>query len=191
VLILLLTVLMSFTACTKVGTESKNASFKENKNVSIEPVIEAVAEPSTELATEPVAEVVTEPVEDTVSVTEADMLDRKVNIGIAGKVFVATLANNMTANQFASMLPLTIKMDDVNGNEKYAVLPESIRKDSVEKIGTIYAGDLMCYGDSGLVLFYETFSTSYSYVPIGHIADIDGLIEALGSNAIDIQFTIQ
>ena len=37
----------------------------------------------------------------------------------------------------------------------------------------------------------QTFPTSYSYVPIGHIDDTEGLLEVLGSGDIDVQFSGQ
>ncbi len=115
----------------------------------------------------------------------------KINVIIEGQTFAATLEDNKTANVFLQMLPLTIKMDDVNSNEKYAVLPSVIKNETASKIGSIQAGDIMCYGEAGLVLFYETFPTSYSYVPIGHIDDTEGLLEVLGSGDIDVQFSGQ
>lgn len=42
-------------------------------------------------------------------------------------------------------------------------------------MGSIHAGDIMLYGASCLVLFYEDFNTSYRYTPLGYIEDPDGL----------------
>lgn len=115
----------------------------------------------------------------------------KINITVGNQTFVATLEDNKSANAFAAMLPMTIDMEDVNRNEKYHVLPATIRKETAKNPGMIQAGDIMCYGNAGLVLFYETFSTVYNYVPIGHIDDIEGLTEALGSGNVQVSFTIQ
>jgi hypothetical protein len=45
---------------------------------------------------------------------------KKLKIKIAGntQIFTATLLDNNTANAFKKMLPLTIKMNELNGNEK-------------------------------------------------------------------------
>ena len=115
----------------------------------------------------------------------------KINIIVGNKTFVATLEDNKTANSFAAMLPMTINMDDVNGNEKYYVLPDTIGNETAQNPGVIHTGDIMCYGNAGLVLFYETFSTSYNYVPIGNIDDIEGLTKALGSGEIQVTFAVQ
>lgn len=54
-------------------------------------------------------------------------------------------------------LPLTLNMDELNGNEKFYFFSEKFPTDS-EPVGNIRAGDLMLYGSLCLVLFYESFS---------------------------------
>ncbi len=49
----------------------------------------------------------------------------------------------------------------------------------------------MLYGDNCVVVFYETFTTTYQYTPIGHIPNTEGLKEALGSGKVTIIFTIK
>ena len=53
----------------------------------------------------------------------------------------------------------------------------------------IHTGDIMLYGSNCIVLFYEDFSTSYSYTPIAYIEDTNGLKSALGSG--DVTVTIK
>lgn len=81
-------------------------------------------------------------------------------------------------------------MVELNGNEKYVDLPGSLPT-SAAKPGTIQAGDLMLYGSSTLVLFYKTFSTSYSYTKLGRIDDVSGLVTALGTGNVRIAFELQ
>jgi len=115
----------------------------------------------------------------------------KIDIIVQNYTFVATLEDNETAKAFLSLLPMTLDMEDVNGNEKYISLSETIRQESVKNPGTIQTGDIKCYGDSGIVLFYDSFPTSYSYVSIGHIEDPEGLADLLGSGNVEVTFTNQ
>ncbi|WP_165786073.1 cyclophilin-like fold protein [Aliarcobacter cryaerophilus] len=46
----------------------------------------------------------------------------------------------------------------------------------------------MLFGNDTLVLFYDSFSTSYSYTKIGYIDDLNCLEKALGKSNITIKF---
>ncbi len=59
-------------------------------------------------------------------------------------------------------------MKELNGNEKYVYLDDNYKTNS-ERVGQIQKGDLMLYGDSCLVLFYESFSTGFSYTRLGKV----------------------
>lgn len=54
--------------------------------------------------------------------------------------------------------------------------------------GTINAGDIMLYGNNCVVVFYETFNTSYSYTRIGRIKNTANLKKALGSGNVEVTF---
>ncbi len=78
-------------------------------------------------------------------------------------------------------------MSELNGNEKYYYLPDSLPRNSSAP-SRINAGDIMLYGNDCIVIFYESFSTSYSYTPIGKIDDPDGLAAALGNADVQAAF---
>ncbi len=112
-----------------------------------------------------------------------------ITLTIGDRTFTATMEQNSTAEAFRALLPLTLEMQELNGNEKYHYLSQSLPANRT-KVGTIHAGDIMLYGDNCVVVFYETFTTSYQYTPIGHITNPEGLKEALGSGKVTINFTI-
>ena len=114
----------------------------------------------------------------------------KMKIKIGNSTFTATLYENATATAFKSMLPLTVNMVELNGNEKYVDLPHSLPTIAANP-GTIQNGDLMLYGSSTLVLFYKTFSTSYSYTKMGRIDDVRGLVAALGTGNKSVTFELE
>ncbi len=109
----------------------------------------------------------------------------KLKITIGKDTFTATLLDNETAVAFKALLPMTITMTELNGNEKYYDLPKKIPTKSSNP-GTIQNGDLMIYGSNTLVLFYKSFSTTYSYTMIGSIDDPTGLSEVLGSSGVTV-----
>ena len=102
--------------------------------------------------------------------------------------FVITLADNAAARAFAARVPLTLDMSDLNGNEKHAELREALPA-SASRPGTIRNGDVMLYGTTTLVVFYETFNSSYSYTRLGRVDDPADLPEALGRRGVRVVFS--
>ena len=113
----------------------------------------------------------------------------KIKITINGKGFIATLENNNTAKEFVKRLPLTFNMNELNGNEKYIYIDNSLPTDSYVP-PKIQVGDLMLYGDNCIVLFYESFKTTYSYTPIAHIDNVDSLADTLGNDIVAVTLEI-
>lgn len=113
--------------------------------------------------------------------------ENMITLRIGDVSFTATLYDNETADAFKEQLPVTLDMSELNGNEKYHYL-SFLLPASASRPERIEAGDIMLYGSDCLVLFYESFNTSYSYTPIGKLDDTEGLLEALGSGAVTIGF---
>jgi hypothetical protein len=108
-------------------------------------------------------------------------------VSIGSAEFSATLADTDTARAFADRLPLTLDMSDVNSNEKAFELAESL-PDEPERPGKVSSGDLMLYGPNTIVLFYESFDTTYAYTRIGRLDAPDGVAEALGAGDVTVTF---
>ncbi|MCI0539379.1 MAG: hypothetical protein L0Z50_29575 [Verrucomicrobiales bacterium] len=114
----------------------------------------------------------------------------QMRIKIGSSTFIATFYDNPTAAAFKAMLPMTITMSELNGNEKYFSLSSSLPTNASNP-RTIQSGDLMIYGANVLVLFYQTFSTSYSYTPLGRVNDATGLAAAVGSGSVTITYELE
>jgi hypothetical protein len=112
----------------------------------------------------------------------------KIKVGTA--VFTATLEDNPTASAFKAMLPLTIRMGELNGNEKFYYFSSTLPTNA-SRGGNIQAGDLLLYGNNCLVLFYEAFNNSYSYTRLGRIDDATGLESALGTGDATVTFEFE
>ena len=110
---------------------------------------------------------------------------RAISVSVGGKRFAAVVENTATGRAFLEKLPLTISMNELNGNEKYCygvTLPTN-----ASRCDAIAAGDLMLYGSDCLVLFYGA-AGGYSYTRIGRLVSTDGLAEALGSGDATVTF---
>ena len=110
---------------------------------------------------------------------------RAITISVGGTRFAAVVENTETGRAFLEKLPLTISMNELNGNEKYCygvTLPTN-----ASHCDAIAAGDLMLYGSDCLVLFYGA-AGGYSYTRIGRLVSTDGLADALGSGDATVTF---
>lgn len=111
----------------------------------------------------------------------------KIKITVNSQLFTATLLDNESAKAFKKMLPLTINMTELNGNEKYFDLPMTLPANAVTG-NNINVGDLSLYGNKVLVLFYKSFHTSYSYTKLGYVDNPEALAEALGNGNVVVTF---
>jgi hypothetical protein len=102
--------------------------------------------------------------------------------------FAITLADTAAARAFAALLPLTLDMEDLNGNEKKKDLPSALPTDTYRP-GTIRNGDLLLWGSRTVVIFYLTFDSPYSYTRLGRVDDPAGLAQALGRRDVRVVFS--
>lgn len=112
-----------------------------------------------------------------------------VSLTVGSQSFTALLEDNETTRAFSELLPLTLDMSELNGNEKYYYMDSSLPA-SAENPGQINTGDLMLYGNNCLVLFFDSFSTPYSYTRLGSVTDAAGLADALDSGTVTVAFAL-
>ncbi len=108
-----------------------------------------------------------------------------MNLIINRKKYPVLLAKNATAQAFSQLLPLSLDMEELNGNEKYAYLGETLPSAPHCPV-QVHTGDIMLFGGNCLVVFYKSFTTRYSYSRIGNIQDVSGLCETLGKDGVKI-----
>ena len=106
-----------------------------------------------------------------------------IKVIINEKNYTIKLENNKTVEEFIELLPQEYTMNELNGNEKYVYM-DSFLATQPYNPKHIEKGDVMLFGDNCLVIFYESFDTSYSYTKIGHIDNLPDL----GSGSITVKF---
>ncbi|AYW48297.1 hypothetical protein C7K38_07950 [Tetragenococcus osmophilus] len=122
-------------------------------------------------------------------VEDEEETEGQMTVTINDEEFQATLYDNETTEAFKELLPLDITMDDFNSNEKEYQLEEPLPTNE-QSVGSIQTGDLMLYGSNTLVLFYDDFSTSYSYTRLGTLDNPEDLEETVGSDSATVDFQL-
>ena len=114
----------------------------------------------------------------------------KTTVKVGAKSYTMKLSGNETAAAFRSYLSKarTLKMKELNGNEKYRYLQKALPA-SPKRYKKVRAGDVMLYGDDCLVVFYKTHKTSYSYTKIGRLTSTKGLAKAAGRKSVKVRFS--
>ena len=118
------------------------------------------------------------------------VISNKMKISIGSNTFTATLYENETTKALKAMLPITLNMSELNGNEKYFHLSTDLPTNTTDP-EIIQEGDLMLWGTNSLVLFYKTFSTSYKYTKIGRIDNPLSLASVVGLGSVTIVFELE
>ena len=77
----------------------------------------------------------------------------KIRLRIDNKVLTATLADNKTARDFVSLLPLTLTMDDLFGREKFGHLPRAISEEG-KRTHTYEIGEIAYWSPGPDVAIY-------------------------------------
>lgn len=94
----------------------------------------------------------------------------KIRLIVGEQVATATLYDNATARDFASMLPLTLTMEDYATIERVSRLPRKLSTQGAPEGMAPTAGELTHYAPwANLALFIEPRSYSRSLLPLGKV----------------------
>ena len=101
----------------------------------------------------------------------------KIRIAFDDHDFAATLYDNPSARDLASMLPLDLTIDDYANNEKIAYLPRKLTEEGSGPFTNEAPGDLCYYAPWGnLAFFYAGYRYSTGVIRLGRL---DGGVEPL------------
>ena len=121
---------------------------------------------------------------------EEEHSEMQMNVQVGGSTFTATLEENEAVDALVEMMeqgPVTIQMSDYSGFEKVGPLGTSLPTSNQQT--TTQAGDIVLYQGNQIVMFYG--SNSWSYTRLGHIDDLTGWEEALGSGDVTVTFSLE
>ena len=113
-----------------------------------------------------------------------------MNVQVGDVVFSATLEENEAVSALVEMMresPVVIQMSDYSGFEKVGPLGTSLPASNSQT--TTQAGDIVLYNGNQIVIFYG--SNSWSYTRLGHIDDLTGWEDALGSGDVTVIFSLE
>ena len=103
--------------------------------------------------------------------------DMKIRMMFNGQSLTATLYDNPSARDFASMLPLELTIENYAGNEKIAYLPRKLTEDASGPFGNEAPGDLCYFSPWGnLAMFYAGYSYSGGLIRLGRFDDFESLL---------------
>jgi hypothetical protein len=113
------------------------------------------------------------------SVADDASAPTKIRIRIGGRTLTATAAQNKTARDFVSLLPLTLPMHDLFGREKAAPLPRALARGGRPRY-TYSAGDII-YWPPGpdVAVYYRGGGPAIPAPGIVLLAKLDSGVRAL------------
>ena len=111
------------------------------------------------------------------SVRQANIM--KMRLTVNDKAITATLIDSETTRDFVSLLPLTLKMNDLFGREKFGHLPRAISEGG-KQTRTYEVGDVIYWSPGpDVAIYYRHDGQSIPAPGIIVIGKIDSGVEAL------------
>ena len=102
----------------------------------------------------------------------------KIRLTVDGKAIEATLLGNATAQDFVSLMPMTLTLEDYASTEKISYLPRKLSTTGAPAGVDPAVGDITYYAPWGnLAIFYKDAGYADGLVKLGRL---DSGVEALG-----------
>lgn len=117
----------------------------------------------------------------------------KINLRVGESVFTATMYENRSVKDFASLLPITLTLGEYNREERSSRLPKRLAGDEIADGVNVSAGDISYYAPfRNLCIYYQDSDLSFCQIPLGRIED--AAIEAIrcmsGSGPVEVTFEV-
>ncbi len=114
----------------------------------------------------------------------------KLKITIGDKTAMAVLYDNPTSRDFATLLPLTVKMDDYSNTEKIFYPSRKLSTKDAPAGFDPSVGDITLYAPWGnIALFYKDFGYSNGLISVGKITG--GIENFTVSGSVTVTFEVE
>lgn len=117
----------------------------------------------------------------------------KINLRVGESVFTATMYENQSVKDFASLLPITLTLGEYNREERSSRLPKRLSVDETEEGMNVSAGDISYYTPfRNLCIYYQDSGLSFCQVPLGKIENeaIEAIRRISGSGPVEVTFEV-
>lgn len=112
----------------------------------------------------------------------------KIRINVEGATITGMLEDNATGRDFASLLPLTVTLEDYNSTEKITYLPKKLSTEGAPAGFDPSVGDITYYAPWGnLAIFYRDFTYSSGLIKLGVIKSGGAALNRSGSMRATIE----
>jgi len=112
----------------------------------------------------------------------------KIRLTVGEQVATATLYDNATARDFASLLPLSLTMTDYATIERISDLPRKLSTQGAPEGMAPVAGELTHYAPWGnLAIFIQPRSWSRSLLPLGKVEEGLSILSQPGPYQVRIE----
>jgi len=116
----------------------------------------------------------------------------RIRMNIEGTALTATLNDNATTRDFASLLPLTLTLTDYEATEKISDLPKPLSTKGSPPGSDPSVGDISYYAPWGnLAVFYRESRYASGLVKLGTITSGIEALERPGPLKVNIQLVEQ
>ena len=112
----------------------------------------------------------------------------KIRLTFNGRTLTATLYDNPSARDFASMLPLDLMIDNYADNEKIAYLPRKLTEKGSGPFGNEQPYDLCYFKPWGnLAMFYADYRYSSGLIRLGRFDEGQDALHVPGQFPLQIE----
>ena len=125
------------------------------------------------------------------------VLMKQESVWVRGKIIVGSQTfevsyyDNPTSRSLVEQMPFSANLEDYARTEKIFHPEKALDKREAPEGAAPFKGDMMLYAPWGNVaIFYKDFQYARGLVPIGHIGDVSGFVEALGEQGPKVTFEL-